>query len=77
MRKKVVESEKENHALQFDLKTKSDEIERLQREIEKMKEQMAGEAAWRDRVQNQLEEIQAVKENTNKERLDTMTRVRF
>jgi len=75
LRKKVVESEKENHALQFDLKTKSDEIERLQREIEKMKEQMAGEAAWRDRVQNQLEEIQAVKENTNKERLDTMTRV--
>lgn len=75
LRQKVTESERENHQLQFDLKTKGEEIERLTREIERLREQMENEAAWRDKVQSQLEEIQAVKENTNKERLDTMTKV--
>ena len=73
----MTESEKENHSLQFDLKTKSEEIDRLQKEIERMKGEMSNEETWRDKVENQLEEIEKVKENTNKERLETMTRVRI
>lgn len=75
LREKVRESERENHSLRFDLTTKTEEIERLQVEIERLKQQMADEAAWRDKVQTQLQDIQAVKENTNKERLETMNRV--
>jgi len=75
LREKVTESERENNSLRFDLTTKTEEIERLQLEIEKMRQQMADEAAWRDKVQRQLEDIQAVKEKTNNERLETMTRV--
>ena len=68
-------SERENHTLRFDLQTKVEEIERLQKEIDRLKEQMQNEQDWRDKVQKQLEEIQAVKEKTNQERLNTMTRV--
>ena len=77
LREKVKESEKQNALLEFTLKTKDEDIEQLKQDIERLKGQMENEGAWRDKVTNQLEEIEKVKENTNKERLEKMTMVGF
>lgn len=68
-------SEKSNHDLKFELEQKGNEIGRLGEEIEKMKNKMNEEGQWRDKIQNQLEDIQQVKEETNKERLNSMSKV--
>jgi hypothetical protein len=41
-----------------------------------MKNKMNEEGQWRDKIQNQLEDIQQVKEETNKERLNSMSKVK-
>lgn len=75
LRKKVSESERVNHMMQFEIKEKDEEIERLKAAIAKMKKQLEDEDAWRDKVEEQLKDIERVKETTNQQRVESMHKV--
>ena len=61
--------------MQFEIKEKDEEIERLKTAIAKMKKQLEDEDAWRDKVEQQLKDIERVKETTNQQRVESMHKV--
>jgi len=75
LQKKLKDSEMENQKLAADLKSKNLDIETMQREIERLKAQLGDENAWRKKIEAKLKEMENIKDESQKSRLETMKKV--